>query len=111
MSTVITCRCPFCGTISEIACEESAYIAYENGALIQDVFPTMDIHSRETLISGLCLPCQESFFVEDDEDECNGECDTCPDTECPSNVNFLGGCNGVCELCSLGDDCPNSTNY
>ncbi len=84
----VTCVCPLCGRETNILVEEFRWNLYEAGALIQDAFPTTDIHTRETLISGMCLPCQESFFVEDEDD-----------------------CNGVCELCSLGDDCPNSTNY
>ena len=90
MMTTVTCRCPLCGTASYVTCDADAYFKYATtSALIQDVFPMMDIHTRETLISGMCLQCQESFFVEDEEDDCNG----------------------VCELCSLGDDCPCSNNY
>lgn len=85
MTLTINCRCPLCGAQSHIVCEESAWEEYENGALIQDAFPTMDIHSRETLISGMCLNCQESFFVEDDEDECDGDCEECEAwAECPN---------------------------
>jgi len=84
----VTCVCPLCGRETNVLCEESAWNRYSFGALIQDAFPTMDIHTRETIISGMCLECQDSFFVEDEDD-----------------------CDGVCELCSLGDDCPNSTNY
>ena len=89
MTITVTCHCPMCGHISLVACDGDAYARYATTrALIQEVFPDMDLHTRELLISGMCVPCQESFFEEDD-DECDGECDTCPDTDCPSNVNFL----------------------
>ena len=89
MTITVTCHCPMCGHISLVACDGDAYDRYvTTRALIQEVFPDMDLHTRELLISGMCVPCQESFFEEDD-DECDGECDTCPDIDCPSNVNFL----------------------
>lgn len=83
---VVNCRCPFCGTMSSILCEETALLAYERGALIQEAFSDMDVCSRETLISGMCVPCQERFFVEDDEDECDGDCEECEAwAECPDH--------------------------
>ena len=98
---VVNCRCPFCGTMSSILCEETALLAYERGALIQEAFSDMDVCSRETLISGMCRDCQATFFEEDDDDcdddtffmedddGCDGECDVCCDTDCPSNINFI----------------------
>ena len=88
MTTTVNVRCPFCGKISQIVCDKDSLAKYNGGALIQDAFPEMSPFEREVLISGMCLPCQESFFVEDDDD-CDGECDVCCDTDCPSNVNFL----------------------
>ena len=76
MSITINCRCPMCGRISHISCDEQAWDAYEGGALAQDAFADMDLHTRETIISGMCLPCQEAFFVEDDDD-CDGDCAHC----------------------------------
>ena len=86
MTITVTCRCPLCGKISNVVCEESAWHAYAYGALAQDAFADMDIHLRETIISGMCLPCQESFFEEDDDD-CDGECSTCEHYDCPLITN------------------------
>lgn len=90
MTMTIPCICPFCGHQTNVTCTYEQYREYTLNprALVQDVFADKDVHTRETIVSGMCLPCQESFFVEDEDD-----------------------CDGVCELCSIGDDCPNSTNY
>lgn len=84
----INCRCPLCGIVTQITCEENAWLAYTNGALAQDVFHDMDIHTRETIISGMCDLCQIAFF-ETDDDGCDGECDVCMDFDCPSNASFF----------------------
>lgn len=82
----VPCTCPWCRKETIIECNEAGYEKYMfTRALIQDVFPDMDIHDRETLISGTCRECQDKFFVDDEEDDiddpdclCNGECDKCP---------------------------------
>ena len=81
---IINCRCPLCGKISSVACDSTAWTRYESGELIQVAFPNMNIHTRETLISGMCVPCQERFFIEDDEDDCDfaGDCADCPNKAC-----------------------------
>ena len=91
MKTVIDCRCPVCGRISLVTCEYTALCVYRNGALAQDVFPNLDAHTRETIISGTCIPCQLTLFAnnedeDEDEDYCNGECDTCTEFDCPENA-------------------------
>lgn len=108
---IIACVCPLCGRQTNVACTYEQYKEYmlNPGALVQDVFADRDATTRETIISGMCADCQNNFFSDEDEDGCDGECDVCPDTDCPSNVNFMSDCNGVCELCSLNDDCPTST--
>lgn len=88
MQTVVNCRCPMCGQISYILCDEAAWNAYEGGALAQEAFADMDPFTRETIISGMCISCQDRFFIEDEEED-----DSVP-------------CNGVCDLCNEGDTCP-----
>lgn len=74
----ITCCCPLCGQFSFVTCDEAQLAAYESGALAQEAFADMDIHTRESIISGMCFSCQESFFEEDeDEDDCDGICALC----------------------------------
>ena len=89
MSTVICC-CPMCGKTSEVACDADKYYTYVTTSTpIQEIFPDMDLHTRELLISGMCLDCQESFFEMDDDDACDGECDVCCDFDCPSNASLF----------------------
>lgn len=90
---MITCKCPMCGKITYVPCSYEQYSRYMNtDALIQDVFPDMDIHTRETIISGMCKPCQDKFFISDDDDEDYAE----------------GACDGMCNLCAEQDTCYNS---
>ena len=69
-------RCPFCGAISNIPCDEDAL-----------AFPHMDPMTREILVSGMCRACQSSFFEEEDEEDCDGECNTCEHYDCPLITN------------------------
>ena len=83
MMTTVVCQCPLCGAISNVTCDEDAYFRYvSTNATIQEVFPDMELHTREILISGMCIPCQERFFVEDDDCEYDGDCENCPCEEC-----------------------------
>lgn len=86
---VITRKCPLCGKFSSVVCDSDAWAKYQNGALAQDAFPDMDTFTRETIISGMCDPCQIQFFIEDDEDDCDGECDVCAEFDCPSNASLF----------------------
>lgn len=87
MTMTINCRCPLCGSTTQVTCEENAWQTYANGALAQDAFADMDLVTRETLISGMCEPCQIRFFETDDEENCDGECDTCEHYDCPLITN------------------------
>ena len=88
MTITVNCRCPLCGKTTLISCADTAWEAYEHGALAQEAFADMDLATRETIISGMCEPCQLQFFIEDDED-CDGECDVCYDFDCPSNASLF----------------------
>ena len=66
MMITITGRCPVCGSITHISCKKTAWRAYEAGALAQEAFADMDITTRETIISGMCEPCQETFFSDEE---------------------------------------------
>lgn len=88
MTATVTCHCPLCGKVSFVTCDEDAYDRYVTTSTpIQEIFPDMDLHTRELLISGMCLDCQASFFVEDDD--CDGKCDVCCDFDCPSNASLF----------------------
>ena len=88
MTISVPCRCPMCGATTVIECDAQDLQKYMRGTLIQHAFPWMDIHARETLISGMCTPCQLKFFEVDDddydeEDACTGGCNGCDDPDCP----------------------------
>jgi len=88
MTISIPCLCPMCGATTVVECDARSAQKYMEGALIQEAFPDMDIHARETLISGMCAPCQFIYFEVEDED-CDGECDVCCDFDCPSNASLF----------------------
>ena len=68
MTATVICHCPLCGTISEVTCDAVAYDRYVTTRTpIQEIFPDMPISTRELLISGMCIPCQSSFFEEDED--------------------------------------------
>lgn len=58
----IECVCPFCGKVNVIVVDEYDYLAWENGALAQDVFSYLSADEREMLISGICPQCWEKTF-------------------------------------------------
>lgn len=64
----VTCYCPFCSNVSTILVDTADYNAWRAGKLAQRAFPYLSAEDRETLISGLCPDCQESFFEEDEEE-------------------------------------------
>lgn len=66
MYTVLT-RCPFCGKTNSVQVHGKDYLAWQNGALAQDVFPYLSADEREMLISGVCPKCWAKTFGEEDE--------------------------------------------
>ena len=58
--------CPFCDNISLIKMtKRQRDLVCNYGYSINEVFPDKSAAYRETLISGLCLYCQEKFFDKD----------------------------------------------
>ena len=93
MTITVNCHCPLCGQTTLVSCTDAQWNAYEDGALAQDAFSDMDLHTRETIISGMCLPCQEAFFdAEEDDDDCEGECEGCPNFICPAHPQHTTPC-------------------
>lgn len=60
-TTTITRTCPFCGKEHSITVPKAelkaGFIAYQNGALIQNAFPTFTPSQREMLMTGICDDC------------------------------------------------------
>lgn len=67
MTTMITPKCIHCGKTGEIKMPSSIYFAgikaSENGALIQDAFPTLDREQREMLMTGIHPECWKAIFA------------------------------------------------
>lgn len=61
--------CPFCGHVSEIWVDDEVLKRMEDGERIQDILPELPASERETLISGICIDCQEEVFADPDEEE------------------------------------------
>ena len=70
---IVAMICPFCGKEHVVRVNEKAYYEWQNGALIQNVMPTLTATQREQLISEICPKCQSSIFGEDPEDEDEGD--------------------------------------
>lgn len=54
--------CKDCGRIVEIPCTPTQLKKYNNGALIQQVFPNLSADDREIFQSGICNDCFEKIF-------------------------------------------------
>ena len=56
-------RCPECGVDSEFMVDYNSYRQWSNrGTLIQQAFPDMSIHDRETLKTGYHQKCWDDAF-------------------------------------------------
>lgn len=70
MTMTVNKKCPFCGEITKVVVLVEDYLKWNRGELIQNAMPYLNETDRETLISGLCARCQDSFFeVEEYENE------------------------------------------
>lgn len=67
MTTMLTPRCFKCGKTGEIKIPSEIYFAgikaSENGALIQDAFPTLDREQREQIMTGIHPQCWKEIFA------------------------------------------------
>ena len=66
MNTIIVREivCPFCGDEHYVEVPLEELEAYENGALAQDAFRSLDATQREQIISHMCPECQAKIFGE-----------------------------------------------
>ena len=55
-------NCPLCGTYSEVHINMHDYMAWRNGAPIQDAMPYLSAGDRELLKTGICTPCWDRSF-------------------------------------------------
>jgi hypothetical protein len=66
---IVSTTCPFCGLVTDIVCDKTAYDLWKDGMSIQDAMPDMTPVDREMLISGICPSCWDDMFGDEDEDE------------------------------------------
>jgi len=59
--------CPFCGNVTELEVPFKGFLAYRNGAYIQDAFPSLSADDRELVKTGICVPCWDKTFPDSDE--------------------------------------------
>lgn len=64
----ITTKCPKCKGITTIDVDETQYLNWKRGVVIQKAFPTLNADDRERLTTGICPPCWDSLFGEDEDD-------------------------------------------
>lgn len=55
-------KCPMCGGIHEVWCDENEFENWENGELIQRAMPNLNPTEREQLVSHICPTCQARVF-------------------------------------------------
>lgn len=58
--------CPMCLSSNELEVSKQGFKDYDNGALIQNAFPTLTPDQREFLLSGICNTCWEKTFKEEE---------------------------------------------
>ena len=58
----LTATCLICKKKHYIAVPESGYIAWQNGARIQDALPTLSANERELFLSNMCGACFDKLF-------------------------------------------------
>jgi hypothetical protein len=60
--TTIESTCVFCHKAQEVEVPTTAFMKWQEGALIQKVMPEVSAETREFLISRICPTCQEKVF-------------------------------------------------
>lgn len=60
-------KCIQCGKISVITLDKEKFMRWQNGELIQRVFPEMSAEDREVLISGTHPKCWKQLWEGEDD--------------------------------------------
>lgn len=64
----VAVACPFCGEINVVRVLDEDYLAWHDGALVQEAFPYLSADDRELLISGICPTCWEKTFGSEEQE-------------------------------------------
>jgi hypothetical protein len=62
-------NCRSCGKRIVLNVPAEGFRKWQQGAMIQNVLPKLSPGEREFLMSGICEPCFDNIFGEDDWDE------------------------------------------
>ena len=77
MRITVETFCPVCGKLNHVVVEESDFVAWQHGTLVQDAFPYLSADERELFVSGICSDCWNKMFATEkwwtEEDEENEE--------------------------------------
>jgi hypothetical protein len=60
-------KCNCCREAKTITVSGEDFIRWQEGECIQNAFPYLSPDNREILISGICGPCFDKMFGEEDE--------------------------------------------
>ncbi len=66
MMTKLWAACNRCKGQVEMQVQAEDYEAWENGELIQNAMPYLSADEREVLISGMCGPCFDNLFGDEE---------------------------------------------
>ena len=66
LNHIEVCHCPLCGEPHEVHVNLDDMGAWLNGTLVQNAFPYLSIQERELLQTGICGPCWDKSFGEDE---------------------------------------------
>lgn len=69
MSDTVTLKpvCPICSATNSVTVSAVAFKAWQSGVFAQVAFPELEAEIREMLITGICPPCWEDMFGDNDE--------------------------------------------
>lgn len=62
-------KCIMCGELKTVEIPGPELYRYRQGALIQDALKSVSSGDREFLMTGICAPCFDETFKEDEDDE------------------------------------------
>jgi len=63
----VSVECKYCNKSYPFAVDEEGLKRWEEGELIQDALPSLEVWNRELLISRTCNDCWNGFFEDDDD--------------------------------------------
>ena len=66
--TTLTIVCSQCATATSVDVRHNDLVAWRNGVFAQVAFPYLTNGERESLISGVCGPCFDAMFPDEDKE-------------------------------------------